>query len=86
LVLVGGYTAFLVPGWSETPRSLKYLFLYLTPVLVGSNLVISWLRETRNYMPAVFVLAVAAARYISRRAGSQAAPLACFDVKSIVPR
>ena len=67
LILIGGYTTFLVLGWKETPSSLKRMFFYLTPILIGSNLIIGWLRETRNYMPAVFVLSVIAARYISRR-------------------
>ena len=67
LVFIGGYTTFLVLGWKETPLILKRLVLFLLPVLLGSNLLIGWLRETRNYMPAVFVLSVIAARYISRR-------------------
>ena len=67
LVLLGGYASFLVLGWKETPKTLKYLLLYLTPILIGTNLVIGWLHEARNYMPSVFALAVIAARYISRR-------------------
>ena len=68
---------FLVLGWKETPASLKRMALYLTPVLLISNVFFGWLYETRNYMPAVFVLAVIAGRYISRRcAPSEAAPSA----------
>lgn len=70
LALLGGYATFLVLGWRETPLALKRLALYLIPVLLISNLFFGWLHETRNYMPAVFVLAVIAARYISRRATS----------------
>jgi hypothetical protein len=67
LALLGGYTVFLVLAWKETPSILKGLALYLIPVLIGSNVLIGWLHETRNYMPAVFVLAVITARCISRR-------------------
>jgi hypothetical protein len=66
-LIFGGYAAFLVVGWKETPPSLKRLVFYLAPLLIAANLVSGWLRETRNYMPAVFVLSVIAARYISRR-------------------
>lgn len=61
------YSIFLVIAWKQTPTMLKKLALYLIPVLLISNAFFGWLRETRNYMPAVFVLAVIAARYISQR-------------------
>jgi hypothetical protein len=66
LALFGGYTVFLVLAWNDTPSILKRLVLYLLPILIGANMLIGWLHEIRNYMPAVFVLAVIAARYISR--------------------
>ncbi len=66
-LLVGGYLTFLVLGWKETPIALKRLAIYLIPLLIVSNYFFGWLGETRNYMPAVFVLAVIAGRYISRR-------------------
>jgi hypothetical protein len=40
--------------------------VFLLPVLVISNVLFSWLRETRNYMPLVFVMAVAGGGYLSR--------------------
>lgn len=66
VVILLAYSIFLVIGWKETPGMLKRLALYLIPVLVISNVFFGWLHETRNYMPAVFVLAVIAARYLSR--------------------
>ena len=67
------YVVFLALAWKETPAFLNRLALYLIPVLLVSNLFFGWLRETRNYMPAVFVLAVIAGRYISRRCASSEA-------------
>ena len=58
---------FLALGWKETPLSLKRLAAFLLPVLFISSLFFSWLRETRNYMPLVFVLAVVAGGYLSRQ-------------------
>jgi hypothetical protein len=68
------YVIFLVLAWKETPAALRHLALYLVPVLLISNLFFGWLQETRNYMPAVFVLAVIAARYVSLRATAFESP------------
>jgi hypothetical protein len=57
---------FLALGWKETPLSLKRQTAYLFPMLFVSSLFFSWLREGRNYMPLVFVLAVVAGRYLGR--------------------
>jgi hypothetical protein len=70
IAILLAYSVFLVIGWRETPGMLKRLALYLIPVLLISNVFFGWLRETRNYMPAVFVLAVIAGRYLSRHIGS----------------
>jgi hypothetical protein len=67
LITTGSYVPFLALGWKETPRSLKRMVVYLVPLLFTSSLLFGWLMETRNYMPVVFVLAVIAARYLSRR-------------------
>jgi hypothetical protein len=67
IVVLLGYMIFLLLGWKETPRALKRMTFFLLPVLLISNLFFGWLRETRNYMPIVFVLSVVAARYLSRR-------------------
>jgi hypothetical protein len=58
---------FLALGWKETAVSLKRQTLFLLPVLFISGLFFSWLREGRNFMPLVFVLAVVAGGYISRQ-------------------
>ena len=51
---------FLAWDWKQTAGSLKSLAFFLLPVLFVSSLLFSWLREARNYMPLVFVLAVSA--------------------------
>jgi hypothetical protein len=57
---------FMALGWTETPLSLKRQVFFLFPVLFISSLFFSWLCETRNFMPLVFVLSVIAAVYFSR--------------------
>ena len=64
---------FLAIAWKETPLSLKRLTVFLFPVLFLSSLFFSWLSEGRNYMPMVFVLAVVAGRYLSRRSPARVA-------------
>jgi hypothetical protein len=62
------FLPFLAVGWKETPLSLKRQILFLLPVLFISSLMFSWLHETRNFMPVVFVSAVVAARYLTHHA------------------
>lgn len=72
-LLTGGiYLPFLALDWKQTPAPLKRLIFYLIPVLFLSSLFFSWLSETRNWMPVVFVSAVIAARYWNKSAGSGA--------------
>jgi hypothetical protein len=52
-------TPMLALGWKQTPVTLRRLALYLIAVLFVSSAFFSWLVETRNFMPAVIVLAVA---------------------------
>ena len=59
------WVPFLVLAWRSTPKSLKYVAAYVLAVVFLSNIFFSWLAETRNLMPAVFVLAVVAARLIA---------------------
>lgn len=66
LITAGAYVPFLILGWKETPALLKRMVFYLTAVLFAASLLFSWLSETRNWMPVVFVLAVIAARYLTR--------------------
>jgi hypothetical protein len=72
LLTAGALLPFLVLGWRTTPRSLKQTALYLLPVLFSANLMFSWLHESRNFMPLVFVLAVVAARTLTQQTASQA--------------
>jgi len=67
VITAGAYLPFLVLAWRDTPRILKQLVLYLTPVLFVSSLFFSWLSETRNWMPVVIVSAVITARYWTDR-------------------
>ncbi len=67
LLTGGAYFPFLVLDWKNTAASLKRLAFYLLTVLFVSSLLFSWLVETRNWMPMVFVLAVVAARYFRRQ-------------------
>ncbi len=67
LLTVCALLPFLALDWKRTPPSLRRQALYLLPVLFISSLFFSWLREARNFMPLVFVLAVVAGRYLSRQ-------------------
>lgn len=66
LLTVGSLVPFLVLGWKRTARSLKQQAIFLFPVLFISGTLFSWLFETRNFMPLVFVLAMAAGNYFSQ--------------------
>jgi len=58
---------FLPLAWKQTPLELKRLTLYLLPVLFISSMLFSFLSETRNYMPAIFVLSIITGDYLSRQ-------------------
>ena len=61
----GALMPFLALGWKKMHPSLKRLALYLLPVLFSCRACFfSWLRETRNFMPLVFVLAVNTSIYV----------------------
>ena len=60
---------FLAVGWKQTAVSLKRQALFLLPVLFLSSLFFSWLRESRNFMPLVFVTSVIAASFMEREKG-----------------
>jgi hypothetical protein len=65
LLTVGSLMPFVLANWKDTPAGLKRQALFLFPVLFLASTFFSWLFETRNFMPLVFVLAVAAGRYLS---------------------
>jgi hypothetical protein len=66
LLTAGALMPFLAFDWKKTPLSLKRQAVFLLPVLFISSLFFSWLRESRNFMPLAFVLAVSAGTYLSR--------------------
>jgi hypothetical protein len=56
--------AFIVPflplamwKWQQTPDSLRALALTVPPLMIGVHVTMSWAHESRNYMPALPVLA-----------------------------
>ena len=64
LLTAGSLVPFFILGWKGAPPYLKKMVLYLFPLLFVSSLFFSWMNETRNYMPVVFVMAVIAGRYL----------------------
>jgi hypothetical protein len=72
LLTAGALLPFLALSWKETATPLKRQTLFLLPVLFISSLFFSWLTESRNYMPLVFVLAVVAGGYLSRQSAGSA--------------
>jgi hypothetical protein len=62
LFTIGVLVPFVVMGWRSTPPFLKALILYLTPILLISNVMFSWLRETRNLVPASIAMLVVASQ------------------------
>jgi hypothetical protein len=56
----GALMPILALGWKQTPMFLRRLALYLAPVLFVSSAFFSYIKETRNFMPLVIVLAVVA--------------------------
>jgi hypothetical protein len=72
LLTAGALIPFLAVGWRSTPRPLKQTALFLLPVLFLSSLLFSWLDESRNYMPVVFVLAVIAAHALTQNPSARA--------------
>ncbi|MDQ2843209.1 MAG: hypothetical protein M3Y72_19660 [Acidobacteriota bacterium] len=71
---VGALLPFLILAWKRTPAVLKQQVLFLLPVLFISGLFFSWLDETRNFMPLVFVLAVVAGNYLQSFMASSESP------------
>lgn len=66
LLTVGALLPFVTLGWKDTAKPLKRLAIFLFPVLFVSSIMFSLLNEARNFMPLVFVLAVAAGSFFSR--------------------
>lgn len=72
LLTAGALTPVLALGWKQTPLSLRRLAVYLIAVLFVSSAFFSWLVETRNFMPAVIVLAVATGYLLTNWAAATA--------------
>jgi len=70
LLTAGSLTPILALGWKQTPLSLRRIAVYLIPVLFVSSAFFSWLVETRNFMPAVIVLSVAAGYLVANWAAT----------------
>jgi hypothetical protein len=77
---------FLWFAWKDTALELKRMTFYLLPLLFVSSLLFSWLNESRNFMPVVFVLAVVAGGYLSRSFSDDAAPPALAAPASATAR
>ena len=74
LMTLGAYLPFLVFGWRKVAGELRLLAPFVAAALLLSSLLFGWLHETRNVMPAVFVLAVVAVRCIGGASVDSGAP------------
>ncbi len=60
VLFVGPFVPGIMRNWMRIDRCLRTLAVSVTPLVVASSLCFSWLREARNYMPLVPLLASAA--------------------------
>lgn len=58
LFSVGLFVPFVLWGWRRADVALRRLTLFLLPVLLGSSLLFSWLREARNFVPLIVPMAI----------------------------
>lgn len=61
---VGIFIPFQMLAWRSSRPELKRLTVFLLPILLFSNLLFSWLSETRNLIPVVIPLAIIASDYL----------------------
>lgn len=61
---LGPTAPFLVLAWRRCPVDLRGLAVYMTLVLLATNLRYSWLREARNLVPAAVLLGIVAAGWL----------------------
>ncbi len=66
-VFVVPFVPLAVRGWRHYPPSLRPLALTVVPLMIGVHVTMSWSYESRNYMPAVPVLAVLAIHSLKPR-------------------
>lgn len=62
----GIFVPFLIWGWRRVPAYLRETSLYLLVVLSVTNLLFSWMMESRNLVPLTLVLVVVTAGALSR--------------------
>jgi hypothetical protein len=58
LAFVVPFVPLVVWGWRQAAPSLRALTLTVVPLMIGVHVTMSWSYESRNYMPALPVLAV----------------------------
>jgi hypothetical protein len=59
LLFVGPFVPGIIRNWCRTDRCLRALAVSVTPLVLASSLCFSWMREARNYMPLIPLLASA---------------------------
>jgi hypothetical protein len=59
-LFIGAFLPFVLARWRRTDPRLKAMLLTLIPLLLASNISFGWLYESRNYVPALPVLATIA--------------------------
>lgn len=64
LFTIGIFLPFLALSFKNGVRSARNLVLYLLPCLLFSNLLFSWMFETRNLVPALIPMALITANYL----------------------
>src|SRR5262249_22087376 len=60
LLFVGPFLPGITRNWARIDRGLRALAVSMTLLVLGSSLCFSWMREARNYMPLIPLLASAA--------------------------
>jgi hypothetical protein len=68
---VGMFIPFLILAWKSAPRNARNLSVFLFAILLFSNMTFSWLKETRNLIPAVIPMALITSHYLLSRSRSE---------------
>lgn len=61
---LGIFIPFFILSWKTSHRQLRNLVLFLLPPLIVSNIMFSWLHESRNFIPVVIPLAIITSDYL----------------------
>lgn len=62
---IGIFLPFIFIAWRSTTAPVKKLVIFLLPTLVLSNVVFSWLEETRNFIPVIIPMALLTANFLT---------------------